>query len=149
MKLTPRQVLIRKTFRKALIECWDDPDRPYMFSTAIEVAKELDVPFGDAISEMSEIPSIGKFNGKRLIREYLAYHYRPISDALFDGKSKERVMKMWATTKKGMAGSDLRARQNDYAEFHSTKKKRVMSKQFSDGVLSRTGPESSNWRACK
>ena len=103
MKLTERQIALRSSFRKAVINCWHkNSSFNYL---ALLVAFEVDgyvknpdelknyTYTNKILAELKEIPSVGYIN-KNVMR-YLASAYPAISFALFNGASKERALAMF------------------------------------------------------
>ena len=101
MKLTERQIKLRTCFRKTIINCWAKDS--HVYHVALLIAFEVDGYIKEGredfsyarkiLEEMREIPSIGFVQVN--VRRYLAAAYPVISEALFDGISNERAIKMF------------------------------------------------------
>ena len=101
MKLNDRQLKIRSIFRNYIIDNWvSKTNKIKMFGIFIVVADEFGITQDQARDEMYQIPSIGWVGPTMAINVWVAKYYRPISEALWDGKSKEHVLALWAKTKK-------------------------------------------------
>lgn len=100
MKLTERQVKIRAVFRDSVLAHFSNAEKFRMVNTILDVCKSLDLPFDEARAEMAEIPSIGKFRKSMPCAAWLASHFKPVSNALYDGATKDAALKLWAKTKR-------------------------------------------------
>ncbi len=109
MKLTERQIKIRSVFRNSVLAHFSNAEKFKMFNTIVDVCNALDLPFDDARAEMAEIPSIGKFRKNMPCAAWLASHFKPVSNALYDGVGKEAALNLWVKTKRtdGVARRDV------------------------------------------
>jgi len=112
MKLTQRQIELRKSFRKNIIKCWKKQFKMlrivYMVALEVDgyIQSEEDKKNEDynyinkLIDELQIIPSIGYFTQTHTTFNYLGAHYPKIFNMLCDGVSEEKCIQMFRTEKR-------------------------------------------------
>lgn len=150
MKLTEEQLFIREICRRTMINFYFSNKKCRMFGVINTVSQATLFSRDDAHQKMIQIPSIGYFHPMMRIAAYLATYYRPVSDALIDGKSNDEALKLWAKTKKSIVKAhptrstvDVCKRQN-----HSRLKNRMSAiAEFKEWAPDKY--QRSNWNKCK
>ena len=100
IKLTELQIKIRAEFRSAIIDCWSDKKKTLMFGIRYDVAEKLQMTDAEVQARMNEIPSIGHFLDLTPIHVWTAKYFKPISEALWDGRDKKYILALWAKIKR-------------------------------------------------
>jgi len=131
MKLTERQINIRKAFREDIIDNWKSNTNTLMWSVIARLAEQFNSSFNEMEIELSFIPSIGKIYGKTPINAWTAAHYRVVSDALWDGKNKDYAMKLFTKTKKDVS-SPTKFSKSDYKDRKVLYKDRAKLKNIAE-----------------
>ena len=141
----------------------DIDDLEYIWMTGVISAWRRDKKLGIAMHYVALVGAIDKpwetikqfrsgHNAWAFIRArvWLAFWYRPVSDALFDGKSEEQAIKIWKKTKPtatyaARAQRDLRDRKRAQAEADLAQTRYDLEReQFHNANKS---PR--NWNICK
>lgn len=131
MKLTDRQLKLRTAFRNAVIDGFkSDITQSRIIQTVIiavdgklqDYTGELSSEYLEVEKELQEIPSIGYINGGAV--RYLCSNYAKISDALFNGLSKDAALKMFATVKRNNDRKSMVDSSNRYINNVANKKNR-------------------------
>jgi len=123
MILTDRQKSIRTTFRDTIIDNWLSNEKTMMFNTVYAVANLFNITPEDAKDEMACIPSIGCFRDNTPINVWVAKYFNDVSNALWDGKDKAYIIKLWAKTKK-TSDVNPKVKDADKKEFNMINKSR-------------------------
>lgn len=113
MKLTERQMALRKAFRLTLLTHWRTPGLTMMWSLNESLARQFDVTADAMHEELSEIPSIRSFSRRGAIQPWLANHYRDVSNAMFEGKSVEHCLALWRNSKYMMSSQTQKRSSED------------------------------------
>jgi hypothetical protein len=112
MKLTQRQIELRKSFRENIIKCWKKQFKMlrivYMVALDVDgyIQSKEDKKNGDynyinkLVDELQIIPSIGYFTLTNTTSNYLGAYYPKIFNMLFDGVSEEKCIQMFRIEKK-------------------------------------------------
>jgi len=112
MKLTQRQIELRKSFRENIIKCWKKQFKMLriVYIVALDVdgyiqseddKKNEDYNYiNKLIEELQIIPSIGYFTQTHTTFNYLGAHYPKIFNMLCDGVSEEKCIQMFRTEKR-------------------------------------------------
>lgn len=106
IKLTGRQVLLRRAFRECVLENWRSERKTLMFSVTNDLSEMFSMDAKSIENELAEIPSIRAYRGKFPIQAWLARHYPAVSNAMFDGKTNEQCLAIWAKSKYTPANSE-------------------------------------------
>jgi len=100
MKLTERQIAIRRAFREHIVDVWHDHTKSRMFNARNVVAEKLQIPVIEVTDEFEKIPSIGHVRDSMPVHIWTAKYFNPVANALWDGKSKEQVLALWGKCKR-------------------------------------------------
>src|SRR3972149_3836362 len=100
MKLTDTQILVRSAFREEVIDQWLVAGKPLMYNIKNCIAERLNMTVVDVFEVMQSIPSIGFVSDTIPINVCTAKYFKPIANALWDGKNKQQVLALWAKTKR-------------------------------------------------
>lgn len=127
LKLTERQVALRKAFRETLLRNWRSTGKTMMFSVSIDVGEQFGISQYEAKQELSVLPSIRMFGDKTPLQAWLAKHYPSVSNAMFDGKTDEQALAIWSKAKYQLANPVTCKRSNDdlkvMADTHKNSRK--------------------------
>lgn len=140
MKLTERQVKIKKIFRQKLLYLWP------ACATMVMVSHHVDYEVGGTglFAEMEAIPSIGKYWGMETCTVWLARHYPKTSNALFSGATHHQAMIVWSKEKR------IPGKSSGFIGKESIKNQVAIDRSISRLMRERGDRnEKTNWGKCK
>jgi hypothetical protein len=150
MILTDRQKKLRQAFREAIIDYWKSEYQcTRMFGVVIECKKLLGGSEYDVEEELKAIPSIGFFGSQSTTHVWMGRYYAAIANALWDGKSKNEVLALWAKTKRAKTATPKRD-EIEKKELSNLRKSRKKLRAIA--VLHKNMPDrwdKTDWNKCK
>lgn len=150
MKLNERQIALRACFRETIVDFWNCPDNKYkMFNVLIVCQEKLGGTQYDIFGELLEIPSIGWLSSEISMQVWTARYHKTISDALWDGKSKEYVMRLWKTSKRAKSAPPRKnaEEKKEYAKINKNIKKIKAIGELKGNMPDRW--QRTAWNVCK
>lgn len=103
----------------------------------------------DVLEEIKEIPSMGYVNPSMPINVWTAKYFRPISDALWSGKPKAEVLKLWGITKrsKDVSPKLCITDRKEHARINKNHKAMQAFAELRQNMPDRWG--ATDWKKCK
>ncbi|EKD98776.1 MAG: hypothetical protein ACD_23C00277G0008 [uncultured bacterium] len=148
MKLTDTQILVRSAFREEVIDQWIVNGKPFMFNIKNRIAERLNMTVADVFEVMQSIPSIGFVSDTMPINVWTAKYFKLIANAMWEGKSRQQVLALWAKTKRTTDSNKLSAAErSDLNSINRDGRKLRAVGELRNNMPDRWGE--TDWSKCK